>query len=157
MTQLYGHRRATLGDIETIVRLLSEDILGKTREHPVMETLAPCYIAAFEKIDRDPNQYLMVVEDPVQIVATCHLTLMPSLTCKGATRMQIEGVRVSEAHRNKKIGQWMIEVAIRYAKSQQVSMIQLTTNKKRVEAKKFYTQLGFEASHEGMKLSLEEK
>jgi ribosomal protein S18 acetylase RimI-like enzyme len=79
---------------------------------------------------------------------------MPSLTFLGSTRMQIEAVRVSEKYRGQKIGEWMFNQAIEYATANNVSIIQLTTNKKRPKAKHFYEKLGFEASHEGMKLCL---
>lgn len=109
-------------------------------------------MAAFHKIDRDPNHYLMIACDGDEIVGTCHLTLMPSLTFRGSMRMQIEAVRVAEKYRGQKIGTWMFDQALLYAKDQGVEIIQLTTNKIRSEAKIFYENLGFEASHEGMKL-----
>jgi len=127
--------------------------LVKTRESKKPE-LNQNYIEAFHKINADPNQYLMVVESDHEIVATCHLTIMPSLTFTGSTRMQIEAVRVAEKYRGHKIGEWMMNAAIAYAKSKEVTILQLTTNKKRLRAKNFYEKLGFEASHEGMKLYL---
>ena len=96
----------------------------------------------------------MFVESDKEIVATCHLTIMPSLTFTGSTRMQIEAVRVTEKHRGHKIGEWMMNTSISYAKSKGASILQLTTNKKRPRAKNFYEKMGFEASHEGMKLYL---
>ncbi len=96
----------------------------------------------------------MVVESNREIVATCHLAIMPSLTFTGATRMQIEAVRVAEKYRGKKIGEWMMNAAITYAKSKGATILQLTTNKKRLRTKNFYEKIGFEASHEGMKLYL---
>lgn len=86
------------------------------------------------------------------IAGTCHLTIMPSLTFKGAIRMQIEGVRVSAQMRGQSIGEHMISHAVEYGKSHGVTMIQLMTNKQRSRAKKFYEKIGFEATHEGMKL-----
>jgi ribosomal protein S18 acetylase RimI-like enzyme len=151
--QKLSYRKANIDDLKTIIALLIEDNLGQTREELDNE-LDSSYINAFHQIDSDPSQYLMVVENTTQIVATCHLSIMPSLTFKGSTRMQIEAVRVSEKHRGQKIGQWMINTAIEYGKSKGASIIQLTTNKTRVDAKKFYEQLGFEATHEGMKLYL---
>lgn len=68
--------------------------------------------------------------------------------------MQIEAVRVAGKYRGQKIGSWMFDQAIAYAKEHGVSIIQLTTNKKRPKAKHFYEKLGFEVSHEGMKLYL---
>ena len=96
----------------------------------------------------------MVVENGDEIIGTSHLTIMPSLTFIGSTRMQIEAVRVSGKYRGQKIGNWMVDQEISYAKDMGVSIIGLTTNKKRAQAKHFYEKLGFEGSHEGMKLYL---
>lgn len=147
------HRKAKLEDLPRLIELLLEDELGATREHK-SATLDEKYVKAFYKIDPDPNQYLMVVEKGDEIIGTCHLTIMPSLTFIGSTRMQIEAVRVASKYRGQKIGGWMFDQAILYAKELQVSIIQLTTNKKRHKAKHFYEKLGFEASHEGLKLYL---
>jgi GNAT superfamily N-acetyltransferase len=153
MIQSLTYRKSAINDLEQIVNLLLEDELGQTRESKKPE-LNQNYIEAFHKINADPNQYLMVVESDKEIVATCHLTIMPSLTFTGSTRMQIEAVRVAEKHRGHKIGEWMMNAAITYAKSKEVTILQLTTNKKRPKAKNFYKKIGFEASHEGMKLYL---
>ncbi len=145
--------KATIDDLKDIIDLLLEDELGQTREN-ASNNLDQKYINAFHKIDTDPNQYLMVVKNKSEVVGTCHLTLMPSLTFMGSTRMQIEAVRVAEKYRGQKIGEWMMAEAINYTKSNGASIIQLTTNKKRSRAKNFYEKLGFEATHEGMKLYL---
>ena len=149
------HRKAILNDLPRLIALLLEDELGSARESKSPE-LDENYIKAFHKIDSDPNQYLMVIENGDEIIGTCHLTIMPSLTFIGSTRMQIEAVRVAGKYREQKIGSWMFDQAISYAKEHDVSIIQLTTNKKRPQAKHFYEKLGFEASHEGMKLYLEQ-
>jgi len=158
MTQNLQIRKATINDLERILDLLLEDELGQSREVKTVQ-LDQRYTNAFAKIDDDPNQYLTVTElldgnEPKEIVGTCHSTIMPSLTFTGSTRMQIEAVRVSEKHRGQKIGEWMIEKAIEYGKSRDATLIQLTTNKKRPRAKHFYEKIGFEATHEGMKLYL---
>ncbi len=148
------HRKARIADLPRLIELLLEDELGATRESKP-SAVHENYIKAFHKIDSDPNQYLMVVENDDEIIGTCHLTIMPSLTFIGSTRMQIEAVRVAGRYRGQKIGSWMFDQAIAYAKQHDISIIQLTTNKKRPQAKHFYEKLGFEASHEGMKLYLE--
>jgi N-acetylglutamate synthase-like GNAT family acetyltransferase len=148
------HRKARIADLPHLVELLLEDELGASRESK-SAAVHENYIKAFHKIDSDPNQYLMVVENDDEIIGTCHLTIMPSLTFIGSTRMQIEAVRVVGKYRGQKIGSWMFNQAISYANENDVSIVQLTTNKKRPKAKHFYEKLGFEASHEGMKLYLE--
>ena len=146
-----SHRKATIHDLHTIISLLIEDDLGKTREQ-LGDVIDPRYIDAFHRIDADPNQYLMVVTTGDEIVGTCHLTIMPSLTFTGSTRMQIEAVRISANHRGQKIGEWMMKAAFDFAKTNHVAIIQLTTNKHRPRAKQFYEHFGFESTHEGMKL-----
>ena len=153
MLEKLTHRQATINDLRTIINLLLEDDLSQTRESKKPE-LEQAYIDAFRRIDTNANQYLMVVENGSEIVGTCHLTIMPSLTFTGQTRMQIEAVRVLEKYRGERIGEWMIREAIRYGIANGATIIQLTTNKKRTAAKAFYEKLGFEASHEGMKLYL---
>ncbi|MFM8454178.1 MAG: GNAT family N-acetyltransferase [Gammaproteobacteria bacterium] len=148
------HRKARIADLPRLIALLLEDELGVSRESK-SAVVHENYIKAFYKIDSDPNQYLMVVENGDEFIGTCHLTIMPSLTFIGSTRMQIEAVTVAEKYRGQNIGSWMFDQAISYAKEHDVSIIQLTTNKKRPQAKHFYEKLGFEASHEGMKLYLE--
>lgn len=147
------HRKATIDDLSTIIELLAQDELGAKRE--VRATpLDTQYIDAFNRINQDANHYLMIVELKDEIVATCHLTLLPSLTFTGATRLQIEAVRVHPNHRGNTIGECMIKHAIEYGKSHNATIIQLTTNKERPNAISFYTKLGFTSTHEGMKLSL---
>ena len=153
MINTLTYRKSKINDLPRIIELLLEDELGKTRESKSSE-LDENYIKTFHKIDRDPNQYLMVVENSNEIIGTCHLTIMPSLTFIGSQRMQIEAVRVADKYRGQKIGSWMFDQAIIYAAEHDVSIVQLTTNKKRLKAKHFYEKLGFEASHEGMKLYL---
>lgn len=155
MNQLL-QRKAKLDDLPTIVDLLSEDDLGQYREIKA-EKLDQRYIDAFHRIDADPNQYLMVVTNPIDIIGTCHLTLMPSLTFVGSTRLQIEAVRVALNYRGQKIGEWMMNAAIDFAKSNNAMIIQLTTNKQRPRAKQFYERLGFKATHEGMKYYIKDE
>jgi len=147
-----SHRKAQLGDLAQILSLLKDDILGQTRESLDSSTIPDHYIHAFNKISLDPNHYLMVIEVKGIIVATCHLTLLPSLTFEGSTRLQIEAVRVHSTYRNQKIGSWMMQEAMTFANKNGATIIQLTTNKLRPEAKRFYERLGFVASHEGLKL-----
>lgn len=148
------HRKARIADLHQIIKLLLEDELGGTRESKLAE-LDENYIKAFHKIDSDQNQYLMVVESGDEIISTCHLTIMPSLTFVGSTRMQIEAVRVAGKYRGQKIGSWMFDQAISYAKDMGVSIIGLTTNKKRAQAKHFYENLALKEATKVSKLYLE--
>lgn len=155
MTMKLINRRAKIDDLKDIISLLADDKLGRTREQ-VGDEIAQEYLDAFAKIDSDPNQYLMVFENDSKIIGTCHLTLMHSLTFAASTRLQIEAVRVHSSSRGQNIGQQMIEFAINWGLDNGAKIIQLTTNKERTKALRFYEKLGFKATHVGMKLYLQE-
>jgi ribosomal protein S18 acetylase RimI-like enzyme len=148
-----SYRKANREDLQDIINLLADDDLGKDREVSG-GIVSDKYKKTFEQIDKDTNQYMMVIELECKVIATCHMTIMPSLTFHASTRMNIEAVRVSKDCQGQKVGQYMFQRAIEYAKSQDVSIIQLSTNKQRTGALVFYKSLGFEDSHEGMKLYL---
>lgn len=151
MIEELAYRKATLDDLFAIIELILEnDELAKSRESD--NVFHQAYIDAFHKINNDSNHYLMVTELNSQVVGVCHLTLIPSLSFVGSTRLQIETVRVREKYREHGIGEWMMRAAINYGIVHGASIVQLTTNKKRTRAKSFYERLGFEATHEGMKL-----
>lgn len=145
-------RKAKRDDLLEIVRMLADDKLGKTRE--AFEVPLPdIYCMAFEKIDRDDNQELMVAENEQgQIIGTFQLSFIQYLTYKGGIRAQIEAVRVRADQRGKGLGEKMFLWAIKRAKQKGAHLLQLTTDKKRPDAIRFYEKLGFKASHDGMKM-----
>ncbi len=145
-------RKATSGDVQAIVEMIADDALGSTRENFTIP-LPKTYYDAFERIDSDNNQELMVVQNEEnKIIAVFQLTFIPYLTYQGGVRAQIEGVRVHKDHRGLGIGKTVFEWAINRAKDRKAHLLQLTTNKKRPDAIRFYESLGFKATHEGMKM-----
>jgi GNAT superfamily N-acetyltransferase len=148
-------RRAQRDDLETIVRLLADDPLGAKRERYELP-LPPEYGAAFSAIDSDPNQELTVACLGGEVVGVLQLTYLPYLTYRGGWRALIEGVRIAAGVRAQGIGRNMFEWAIDRARARGCHLVQLTTDKARPDALRFYQSLGFVASHEGMKLSLGE-
>ncbi|RPH44783.1 MAG: GNAT family N-acetyltransferase [Burkholderiales bacterium] len=148
-------RRARRDDLPALVRLLADDPLGAKRETP-SDPLPPSYGRAFEAIDGDPNQELVVVSLPGREVAgLLQLTFIPYLTYRGSWRAQIEGVRIASDLRSAGLGRRMFEWAIGRARERGCHLLQLTSDKTRPDAIRFYEGLGFVASHEGMKLHLE--
>lgn len=148
-------RKAIKADINDIVKLLANDKLGKMREK-FIEPLPDTYYSAFEKINSDPNQELIVLENENQeIIGTLQLSFIQYLTYQGGIRAQIEAVRIRTDHRGKGIGKRMFEWAIEKAIERNAHLVQLTTDKNRPQAVDFYEKLGFKATHEGMKLHLE--
>lgn len=147
-------RRAHQKDLPDIVELIANDELGRLREN-FKTPLPEQYLNAFDKINSDQNQELMVMlNESGAVIGTLQLSFIQYLTYQGGIRAQIEAVRVHENYRNKGIGQKLIKWAIDRAKKRGAHVVQLTTDKKRDAALKFYEKLGFIASHEGMKLHL---
>ena len=144
-------RRATLDDVAAIVALLADDPLGAERESA--DDLAP-YWQAFLAIDADPDQQLVVVERAGEVVGTLQLTIIPGLSHRGATRAQIEGVRVRPSERGGGLGAAMIAWAIEQARHRGCRIVQVTSHRSRHGAHEFYTRLGFEHTHAGFKLTL---
>jgi GNAT superfamily N-acetyltransferase len=147
-------RAATQKDLPTIIKMIAQDKLGKLRENYQLP-LPEKYIQAFKNIQSDPNQNLIVLEDENQeVIGTLQLSFIQYLTYQGGIRAQIEAVRIRADQRGKGIGEKMFLWAIDRAKEKGAHVVQLTTDKKRPEALRFYDKLGFMASHEGMKLHL---
>ena len=122
MTDKILFRQANINDLSAIISLLLEDDLGNIRETTAQQHNAK-YSQAFNKIMQDPNQYLTVTTKDNKIIGTLHLTIIPPLTFIGSIRAQIEAVRVDKKYRNQKIGQFMIEQAIKHAKTHDASIL----------------------------------
>lgn len=145
-------RKATKADLELIVEMMADDTLGRTRENFQLPLPAE-YLNAFEKILADPNQELIVVENEhAEVIGTLQLSFIQYLTYRGGIRAQIEAVRIRSDKRGHGIGKAMFEWAINRAKERNAHLLQLTTDKQRPQAIKFYEDLGFMATHEGMKM-----
>ena len=153
MTEPLTFRAAARADLEAIVALLADDALGATREDPSVP-LDPGYERAFASIASDPAHDLLIAERGEVLMGVLQLSVLPNLTYRGRPRAQIEGVRVSAAARGQGIGGALVEEAVRRAEAAGCHLVQLTTDKQRPEALRFYEGLGFVASHEGMKLRL---
>ncbi len=149
----FSIRRASISDLTGIVALLADDALGRGRED-ASEPLKSQYTQAFAAIDHDPNQLLIVMETGDELAACLQLTFIPGLSRSGMWRGQIESVRVARRHRGQGLGRELFEWAIAECRERDCGLVQLTTDKTRTDAAKFYKSLGFVASHEGMKLSL---
>ncbi|WP_327396074.1 GNAT family N-acetyltransferase [Streptomyces phaeochromogenes] len=144
-------RPAVPDDVPAIVAMLADDPLGAQRESP--DDLSP-YLAALERLSKDPNQHLVVAVRKGRVVATLQLTIIPGLSRKGATRSIIEGVRIHADERGSGLGTRFIEWAIDRSRSEGCQLVQLTSDVSRTDARRFYERIGFTASHVGFKLQL---
>ena len=148
-------RQAKLQDLDYLINLLHNDDLGKNRESVDKNSLLS-YQSALESILEDPNAQLIlgIDEDKDKIIAMAQVDFLTYLTYQGGMRAQIEGVRVDETYRGQGLGKQLINHIVDVARNKGCHMVQLTTNKLRPNAIKFYEAIGFESTHEGMKLNL---
>ncbi len=142
-------RPARRNDLATIVALLHDDTIGHSRE---ADADNPAYAKAFEAITANPDTHLYVLELDGTVIGCGQLTVIPGLTRIGMTRALIEGVRIASAQRNNGFGTLFIRELIRQSKEFGCGLVQLTSDKNRRDAHRFYVSLGFTASHEGFKL-----
>ncbi|GHE03781.1 GNAT family N-acetyltransferase [Streptomyces alanosinicus] len=144
-------RHATADDLPAIVAMLADDPLGAQRETP--DDMTP-YRAALEHLDADPNQHLVVAVREDRLVGTLQLSVIPGLSHQGMSRALIEAVRIHADERGSGLGSQLIEWAIDTSRQFGCRMVQLTSDKSRTDAHRFYERLGFSATHEGFKLRL---
>lgn len=147
------YRYATRADLPYMVALIAADDVGTQMDDPEQPDSAE-YQAGLAAIDADPNQELFIVEAEGQIIGTFQLTYIPGIARKGMWRGLVESVHVSPEHRNRGYGSQMMRWAIERCRARGCGMVQLTSNKKRVDAHRFYRTLGFDQSHEGFKIFL---
>ncbi|MFF4822099.1 GNAT family N-acetyltransferase [Streptomyces sp. NPDC001312] len=144
-------RAAVAADVPAIVAMLADDPLGAQRESP--DDLAP-YLSALERLSVDPHQHLVVAVREDRVVGTLQLTIIPGLSRRGSTRSIIEGVRIHADERGSGLGTRLIEWAVDTSRREGCQLVQLTSDRTRTDARRFYERLGFEASHLGFKLQL---
>ncbi len=148
-------RRGTAADLPVIVELLSDDPISRSRGDTGRVEDMHLYEKAFAAIDSDPAQQLLLAARPSSdVVATMQLTVIPGLVRAGASRLQIEAVRVRTDMRDQGIGGAMIRWAVDAAPGFGARLVQLTSDASRVDAHSFYERLGFTASHVGSKYSV---
>ncbi|MEV0005558.1 GNAT family N-acetyltransferase [Micromonospora sp. NPDC050980] len=144
-------REAVRADLPAVLALLADDMLGRSRDLPEVDA---AYERAFADLDADPRNHLIVAVDGGETVGCFQITYIPGLGRHGAERSLIESVRVRSDRRGRGLGRAMMRWAIDQARERGCALVQLTTDKRRADAHRFYRDLGFVASHEGMKLAL---
>jgi ribosomal protein S18 acetylase RimI-like enzyme len=147
-------RSARREDVAAIVALLADDSLGRERETN-SNPLPAAYRQAFDDIGARSGNFLFVAERGGAVVGCLQLTIIPGLSRRGMKRGLIEAVRVAAACRGQGVGEELIRHAIAIARAEGCGLVQLTSDKSRADAHRFYARLGFVASHVGMKLELD--
>ncbi|MEU7974176.1 GNAT family N-acetyltransferase [Micromonospora sp. NPDC049089] len=144
-------RVAVRADLPAVIALLADDVLGKARDFTEVDE---AYERAFADITADPRNALIVAEQGGDLVGCLQITYIPGLGRHGAERSLIESVRVRSDRRGQGLGRQLMTWAVDQARERGCALVQLTTDKTREDAHRFYLRLGFVASHEGMKLAL---
>ena len=147
------YRRATRSDLAFMVGLIAEDFVGPAPDDAA-DAEAPEYVAALDAIAADPRNELYIAELDGRSVGTLQLTFLPGIMRRGMWRGLIERVHIIPSERNKGFGGEMLRWAAGRCREMGCGMVQLTSNKARVDAHRFYRKLGYEQSHEGFKLYL---
>ena len=151
----YWIREASWDDLPAIVSVLSSDVLGRTREGGADDPKArAAYEAAFDAVSTDPHHLLAVVTRGGCVVGTAQLSFLPGLSHTGGWRAQVESVHISSSERGKGLGASLMRWAIIVARTRGCHLVQLTSNKTRADAYRFYERLGFQPTHTGFKLAL---
>ena len=145
------YREAVRADLPAVIALLADDVLGKARDFAEVDD---AYEKAFADITADPRNHLIVAEQGGELVGCLQITYIPGLGRHGSERSLIESVRVRSDRRGQGLGRDLMIWAIEQARERGCALVQLTTDKTRADAHRFYRGLGFVASHEGMKLPL---
>jgi GNAT superfamily N-acetyltransferase len=145
-------RPARSSDLAEIIALLADDKLGANRES--VEGNRDAYEQAFAEIESDPDNMITVAEDDGVVIGCLQVTFIANLTFKGARRALIEAVRVADSHQGQGLGKRLMEHVIDLARKRGCKIVQLTSNKERPDAIRFYEQLGFQPTHVGFKLYL---
>lgn len=143
--------RAEQEHLAGLVRLLADDEIGATRE---TDPTDQAYARAFEAIQDDPHQVLVVGLIADEPVAMLQISFVPGLSRRGALRAQLEGIRVAEPMRGTGVGTALMQWAIEFCRDRGARVVQLTTDRRRGEAHQFYERFGFVDSHLGLKLAL---
>ena len=146
-------RDATRNDVETILTLCRNGAAVSGR-YPPLDLSDPAYLSTFKLIDDDPNLRLIVAEIDGETVGTLQISFIPGLPDQGRSRGILENVHVHADQRGQGIGSRMVEWAVEQCRQNNCWVVQLTSNKLRTEAHRFYAAIGFRNSHEGFKLEL---
>ncbi|MCX2183012.1 GNAT family N-acetyltransferase [Streptomyces sp. SKN60] len=145
-------RPATRAELPAVLALLADE---ERVTDPASVTVSPAYERAFADIEADARNELLVLVDEQGLVLGClQATYIPGLGKGGAERALIEAVRIRADRRGGGLGRALMDAAIDRARARGCALVQLTSNKSRTDAHRFYASLGFARSHDGFKLAL---
>ncbi len=146
-------RQASAGDVPGVAAVLADDTVGG-HGNTTDPSFRDRYERAFAAIQQSPNDTLYVAELHGEVVGTFQTTLITVMSVHARPSMTVEAVHVRAALRGNGIGAAMMAFAVERARDAGASLVQLTSNKARRDAHRFYERLGFTQSHVGFKMKL---
>jgi GNAT superfamily N-acetyltransferase len=149
-------RLARREDVPRIAALIMQGSATEARTAAEVEAEAthPDYLRGYDEIDASPANHLFVAERGGTVIGTWQVTLIPGIIARGRRRAKLESVHVAPESRGLGLGRLMVGHALAFAKEQGAGLIELSSNKNRTDAHRFYRDLGFDQSHEGFKMTL---
>jgi GNAT superfamily N-acetyltransferase len=106
-------------------------------------------VDALRAIQADSRSWLLVLESEGRVAATATLYIVPNLSHGGRPFMIVESVVVDEANRGSGFGRVLMDEAEARARAANCYKIAFTSNRRRVDAHRFYERLGYRATHQG--------
>ncbi|GAA1851375.1 GNAT family N-acetyltransferase [Myceligenerans crystallogenes] len=143
-------RDAVRDDLPRIVELIADDAVAAARTGAFGEA----HLRGFEAIQASPDNDLVVAERDGAVIGCMQLTYLPGISRNGASRLLVEAVRVDRELRGAGVGRALMEHAHARGRARGCTLAQLTSDKQRPDAHRFYLSLGYARSHEGFKLPL---
>ncbi|MFH8622351.1 GNAT family N-acetyltransferase [Streptomyces vietnamensis] len=144
-------RPATRAELPAVLALLADE---DEVVDPGSVVVSEAYERAFADIEADPRNEMLVLVEGDLVLGCLQATYIPGLGKGGAERALIEAVRIRADRRGGGLGRELMERAVARAKERGCALVQLTSNKRRTDAHRFYASLGFARSHDGFKLAL---
>lgn len=144
-------RVAQRRDVPDMVALVREGSL--TPEAYADTSLDPVY-DAWDELMLDPNAETLVLDLDGRVVGMAQLNYMRHLSRGGMRRCYIENVFIAGTFRSQGLGAVLIENCLDMARARGCGLVELLSDNRRTDAHRFYQRLGFQASHQGMKLYL---
>ena len=140
-------RDATPDDAGRLVELIMGGTL-RSAEDP--SDLAP-YRAAMSEMAEGSSSAVLVAEVAGRVVGMCQLFFLRHIQDRGGLSAEIESMHVDESMRGRGVGTVLLQEAVARAERRGCTRVQLTSNRSRLDAHRFYERHGFEPSHIGFK------
>jgi len=145
-------RAATEEDIPRILELYRELVITTSEAEKGQSPSQDDYQRIFADIRDHSGHELLVAEEQGEVAGSVVLLIVPNLSHGALPWAVVENLVVDQRYQGKGFGRLLMEYAIARAKEAGCYKIGLSSDKRRREAHRFYSSLGFKASAHGFRL-----